>query len=99
MIIHIDAEGSVRLDEPDTFTSFSVRAPGLAVDEVVETLAGDGYSCDDEHVWVAISRLHTLGDAAGGESWRAGCDGMLEYAASKGWIDESRNAVRAHLER
>ena len=33
------------------------------------------------------------------DSGVAECDGMLDYASRKGWVDESRRRVRAHLER
>ena len=98
MIIHVDTSGSVRLDEPDTFTAFHVRAPGQKLVAALAALGEDAFSAADEHVWIAIPRLHALGEAHGGPGWREGCDGMLGYAASQGWIDAARNAVRGHLE-
>ena len=38
MIIHVDASGSVRLDEPDTFAAFHVRAPGQKLGAALHAL-------------------------------------------------------------
>lgn len=98
MIVHVHADGSLTLDDPDTFTAFSVRAEGLDAAAIAAAFGSDGEMRDDEHVWISIERLHALGAAHGGEDWRAGCDGMIAFAKSKGWVDEARGLVRAHVE-
>lgn len=99
MIVHVHADTRITLDEPDRFTEFCVRAPGLAVDQVLAAFGPDATEGEDEHVWISIARLHALGETHGGPDWRKGCDSMLEYATSKGWVDEARQRVRAHVER
>lgn len=99
MIVHVAPHAHVTLEDPDTFTAFSIRAPGLALDEVVAALGDEAHAADDEHVWVPIARLHALGRIHGGPDWRKGCDDMLRYAATQGWIDAGEERVRAHLER
>lgn len=103
MIVHVHADARVTLEEADLFTELSVRAPELAFDQVLAAFgpdaSGDGGEGGGEHVWISIARLHALGAAHGGPDWRQGCDGMLEYAASKGWVDAERQRVRAHIAR
>ncbi len=38
------------------------------------------------------------GDRADDPAWREQLDGMLGYAASKGWIREQDGAIQAHVE-
>ncbi len=99
MIVHVHLDSSITLDDPDSFTAFSVSAPGLEFGQVVAAFGADAKARDDDHVWISISRLHELGSVHGDADWRNGCDGMMAFAASKGWVDEERQLVRAHIER
>lgn len=55
---------------------------------------------DGEHVWIDVARLREAG-LAGTDAPDFGerFDGMIAYAAKKGWLDESGERVRAHIER
>lgn len=61
-----------------------------------------GHLCeraDDAHVWLHVDRARAVGvgaadDPAFGERF----DAMIEYAATKGWLDEAGSHVRAHIE-
>ena len=99
MIVHIDSDGAITLDDADTFTAFAIAAPDLDGAAIARAIGTDGEMRDTDHVWISIERLHALGDAHGGTDWRAGCDGMIAFATSKGWVDEARGLVRAHIER
>jgi hypothetical protein len=33
-----------------------------------------------------------------GDDWTARFDAMLDYARTKGWIDDTNNAIQAHVE-
>jgi len=103
MIVHVHEDSTITLAEPDVFTAFSIRAPALAPEAVLaafgdDARAGEDASADAGHVWLAIERLHALGATHGAADWRKGCDAMIEYARSKGWVDASGRFVRAHLE-
>lgn len=97
MIIRISHDADVTLEEPDTFTAFHVAAEGLTIEKVVSSLAGDAIADGRDHVWLRLERLHALGAARGGADWRRGCDGMIDFARSKGWVDDE-DRVRAHVE-
>ena len=99
MIVRIQPNSSITLENADTFAAFSIAASGMTTADIIAAFEGDAELGDEEHVWIAISRLHALGAAHGGPGWRAGCDGMLVFAATKGWIDESKNSVLAHIDR
>jgi hypothetical protein len=91
---------TVTLADPDDLKSFKVlaRAPspepeGLAAAlEGVGRLEGGDAFIDAE----AVRRL--AGNRAKDPEWSEGFDGMLAYARSKGWMDESGTAIQAHVE-
>lgn len=98
MIVHVHADDRITLEDPDTFTAFHVVAPGRDAASVAATIGGDARADEQGHVWLPIAQLHRLGEAHGGAEWRAGFDGMIAWAASKGWVEGDGTLVRAHLE-
>jgi len=98
MIVEVDGEGNVSLSDPDTFTAFHVRASDSDLDRIVTALGEGAEKAKEDHVWIPIGRLHALGNRHGGADWREGCDGMIAYARSKGWVDDERDLVLAHVE-
>jgi hypothetical protein len=98
MIVDVDGKAGVVLSDPDTFTAFHVRALDADLDRIVATLGEGAETAKEGHVWIPISRLHALGERHGGADWREGCDDMIAYAKSRGWVDEERDLVLAHVE-
>ena len=85
--------GTVLLEETDDFGSFAVRAdPDVDADAALRC-AGAGYVDGDARI--AVGWLRAAGP--GTQEWRQSLDGMLAYAASKGWLHGDH--VQAHVER
>ena len=107
MYVTIDvASGGLSLVEADDFTAFHVLAvPRDAPEEDVGlALGSDGGPAGDDHVWVtveAVQRLALPGLADGDAVvvWRGGFEKMLDYAAGKGWMNDDRSCIRAHISR
>lgn len=101
MIVRVDVgAGTVSLDEPARFDRFHVLAPAGAGEAAVASVLGDdGREAGDDHVWVRLSALERWAGDAADDQWRAGFDGMVRYASSKGWLDETGEFVQAHIER
>jgi hypothetical protein len=100
MIIDIDTRQTpavVTLQDPRDFGAFHVATQGgdtSAFDEAVRRLGASGA---EGHVFVPRDALERLaGDLAHDPDWRRSLDGMLEYAASTGWLDEE-GAIQAHV--
>jgi hypothetical protein len=54
---------------------------------------------DDEHVWLDVARARAIGvETANDPAFADGFDAMIDYATSKGWLDEAGTHVRAHVE-
>jgi hypothetical protein len=101
VIVRIDLTGGeprARLDEPDDFTSFKI----VLVEEAApaaERLAAAGVARWDEHAWVKIDTIRELAGSGATASWEASLASMLEFARTRGWVDDDLGAVRAHVER
>jgi len=101
MIVEIDlsAESArARLAEPDDFTAFKVvlRDSGPSVAERVEAI---GVARLDEHAWVRVDALRELAGASATPEWEESLASMLEFARSRGWVDDELDSIRAHVER
>ena len=101
MIVEIDlrAEGAqARLVEADDFKAFKVVLRGGGP-SVADRLATVGVARLDEHAWIRIDALRGLAGAAATPEWEESLGGMLEFARSRGWVDDEVGAIRAHVER
>jgi hypothetical protein len=91
---------AVELLEPGDFKSFRVTIAGAAPGDtsgLADALAPYG-RLDGDHVLVQPDGVRALaGDRATDPEWQKSLDGMLGYAASKGWVDET-GAIQAHCE-
>lgn len=67
-------------------------------DEALDRLRRVGVTTDAEHVWIPVGLLRTLAGSGADPGWESSLSGMLAYAEARGWYDERREAVRAHLE-
>lgn len=101
MIVHADVRGEapqVSLAEPDDFKAFKLvladDRPGLGAQ-----LAGTGVASVDEHAWIEIDAVRRLARDAATPEWEDSFAKMLDFARTKGWVDDERGAIRAHVER
>jgi hypothetical protein len=102
MFITVDVEsGSVTLAGVGEFTSFHVIAdPRDAPESSVGVALGPaGTAAGDDHVWIAVDAVRQLAGGAADPAWEESFTGMLDYAESKGWLDEDGSSIRAHISR
>ncbi|WP_406358801.1 hypothetical protein OH738_38560 [Streptomyces hirsutus] len=101
MQVRVTAEGIDILD-PALLTALSVVTE-LDARTAARALAADGLArATDErgpaHVWLDVAELGCRAHPSGDDQWRTRYDEMIAYAAGKGWADDTRSMVRAHLE-
>jgi hypothetical protein len=98
--LRIDARQSparARLIEPDELRSFT--AVVLEADRSSPEWPA-AVARHEEHVWVDVEALRALAVEAGaGRGWQSSFDAMIEFARSRGWVDDELGAVRAHVDR
>jgi hypothetical protein len=98
----ISSDG-VALNEPDKVNDFYASywerlGPDVIAKVLAEHDAGELLP-DHNHVMVPVAALRRLAAGRVGEDWDERFAGMLDRARTMGWLDESGEAVRAHLER
>ena len=102
--IIIAADGSATLNKPAEFTASDVRAADAPA---ALAALGDEASVAPEadHVFVTVAAVRRppsavrrlAGDAADAE-WEAGFAKMLDFAASKGWMNDTSTSIKAHID-
>ena len=102
MYIEVRGEGSrarAVLNEPDDCKRFKVVIDG-SVDEVAlaAALAGIGRPAGRETVWVQPDAIRRLAAGRVDATWDASFGRMVEFARTKGWVDETTGEIRAHCE-
>ena len=95
MIVRLAADTPPALTDVDRLDRLHAESPG-PLDEMAE---GPLCRFDGDHVWLDVAAARAAGAVATDDpAWADGFDGMIAYAASKGWLDEAGTHVRAHVE-
>jgi hypothetical protein len=89
---------SARLVDPEDLTSFAVVLEGEA-DPSPEALAAGGVLGFGDHAWVRTAALRRLAGPIATPEWEDAFAAMLDYARSRGWVDDEQGAVRGHVQR
>jgi hypothetical protein len=102
MVIDVDldaAPATLRLVEPDDFTSFKLLARSAQAngDELARAVRSIGRVSGSGHVFVNADAVRALArDRARDPAWLRSLDGMIRYARDHGWTDDT-GAIRAHI--
>jgi hypothetical protein len=98
MIIELSDDTPPQLSDEERLDRLHATVVGAAPRIVYNEFCSPGP--DEDHVWVDIANLRA---AALGRVEDPGYperfDAMIEYARSKGWLDDTGTHVRAHIER
>ncbi|SFT07863.1 hypothetical protein [Saccharopolyspora flava] len=98
MRILVEGE-SVTVAEPDDLGRLHLELTGTSAEAASAALAraGLGRIDDTGHARIDADALRSLAEPVGAsEDWRRRWTGMLDYARSKGWLDDS-GQIRVHL--
>jgi hypothetical protein len=90
----------VSLEAPDDVSRFHVAVVGgadwgLVFGALVDAAAG---RLEGDDAYVAVDAVRRLAAGRVEPGWDDKLAGMLEYARTKGWLDEAGNAIKAHVE-
>ncbi|MGP4029873.1 hypothetical protein [Actinomadura sp. 3N407] len=99
MIILATKDGFT-VTEKNNFTEFHIEVGRLSHDEfidVVKSSADVAAHHAPHHLWVSVDLLRRELNTKAHPERRSGLDGMLEYADSKGWLNEAGTHVSAHI--
>ncbi|HUR75949.1 MAG TPA: hypothetical protein VMZ00_16825 [Sporichthya sp.] len=96
MIVVVDGKaGQVSMSEPENLRGLSVQL--RACTDHAAVLLGTLGRLDGAHVWLDIDALRALSPMADDPEWVTGFNGVMKFAESQGWIDDTGTRVRAHL--
>jgi hypothetical protein len=86
------------LMQPSDCRSFSVRVIGQGdLNDLAQTLDECGV-VEGDHVWVDVDVVRRLALFSTAQGWDADFAGMVDYARTKGWLDDDGGRIRAHIE-
>jgi hypothetical protein len=91
---------AVTLEEPDDCTRFHLavvggRDVGRVFGALVDAAAG---RLEGDHALITIDSVRRMAAGRVADDWAGRFDAMLDYARTKGWVDETNNAIQAHVE-
>ena len=93
-----DGEVRASVEDPGNLRQLHAEFRRVNDNAAAAALAAAGLgTVDGDHAWLDAGALRAAGD--GSAAWATGFDGMLTYAASKGWSREDGARVRAHIVR
>ena len=100
MLVKLSADSSVSLEDRDNFRAFKLVVTGnpAKLDAARKTLAGIAELPDDKTAWISEAALRHWPDVARDQAWQQNLSAMIEKAKPHGWIDEARQAIKAHIE-
>lgn len=90
----------VSLEEPDDCTRFHLAVAGgndlmTVYGALIHAAAG---RLEDGQGLIAIDAVRRLSAGRVGDDWDRRFDAMLGHARTRGWIDETNNAIQAHID-
>ncbi len=90
----------VTLEEPDDTKRFQVTVVGgdgvgMVFGALVDAAAG---RLEGDDAWIAVDAVRRMAAGRVGPEWDADFDAMLAYARTKGWLDDTGSAIKAHVE-
>jgi hypothetical protein len=103
MFVQVDLGSTpplVTLEEPADTKRFHVGVvggtdAGTVYGALVDAAAG---RLEGEDAWIGVDAVRRMAAGQVGPEWDADFAVMLDFARSKGWIDEAGHAIRAHVE-
>jgi hypothetical protein len=99
MLVKLSA-GRVTLEDRDNFRAFKLVVEGNRedIDAIRRALADAAELPDADTAWVYELWLRRYPDTAQDAAWQQSLSTMIEKARPHGWIDDTRKAIKAHVE-
>ena len=100
MFVKLTAERRVTFEDRDNFRAFKLVVEGRREDlaAVQGALAGTAELPDADTAWISQAALRDRPEVADDKAWHQSFEAMIEKARPHGWIDDTRAAIKAHVE-
>lgn len=100
MFVKLTVDRHVALEDRDNFRAFKLVVEGRReeLDAVRRALAGTAELVDADTAWISEAALRRRPEVAQDATWQQAFGAMIEKARPHGWIDDARQAIKAHIE-
>src|SRR5262249_44348714 len=100
MFVKLTADRRILLEDRDNFRAFKLVVDSNRdnLDAVRSALAGTAELADADTGWILQAALLARREVAGDAAWQQSFAAMIEKARPHGWIDDQRQAIKAHVE-
>jgi hypothetical protein len=100
MFLNLSKAGELQFEDRHNFRAFKlvVEGNGSRLDSVRRALASVADLPDAETAWIYESALRRWPGLEHDAVWQQSFSAMIEKARPYGWIDDQRQAIKAHIE-
>ena len=100
MFLKVSADGATVLEDRDNFRAFKLVIEGGRdkLDAMRRTLSGKAELPDADTAWIYEDALRRWPEVAHDAAWQQNFSAMIEKARPHGWVDDQRQAIKAHIE-
>jgi hypothetical protein len=100
MFLKLTAAGELQFEDRQNFRAFKLVVEGDRgrLDAVRRAVAGKAELADAETAWIFQAALRQWPGLEQDTGWQQNFSAMIEKARPHGWIDDQRNAIKAHIE-
>jgi hypothetical protein len=100
MFLKLSSTGDLQLEDRGNFRAFKlvVEAGRDRLDEVRRALAGKAELPDADTAWIFEAALRHWAGVERDAAWQQNLSVMIDKARPHGWIDDARQAIKAHIE-
>ena len=100
MFLKLTATGELQFEDRQNFRAFKLVVEGdrSKLEAVRSALANKAELPDAETAWIYEITLRQWSGVEHDAAWQQNFSAMIEKARPHGWIDDQRNAIKAHIE-
>ena len=100
MYLKVSPDHGIQLEERDNFRAFKlvVEARREQIEDVRRLLADTAELPDQDTAWVFEAALRCWPGVEFDDKWQQSLTAMIGKARPHGWIDDTRKAIKAHVE-
>lgn len=100
MFLKLSAGGDLQLEDRHNFRAFKlvVEADREQLGDVRRVTAGTAELPDSDTAWIFEEVLRRWPGVEHDTNWQLSLSAMIEKARPHGWIDDTRKAIKAHVE-